>query len=162
MSATAALDVNDDAWMTLPHILHKVVMMCTTRRDMGVKEVMYLLLQSRGVVHNLEFVRAGTQGTDVEVVAGSTRRLAVRRDLLHAYAARHEDDAWVRGRPHEEIFQAMPYSEFAATSKLNSGGKILPHSRRNRVVSFRPFLSCKPRGERYADYCRNSLVKFRP
>ena len=162
VSATAALDANDETRMTLPQILRKMVTMCTKRRDMEVQEVMHLPLQSSSVVHNLEFVRASTQCTDVEVVAGSMRRRAVRRDLLHAYAARHEDDAWVRGRPHEEIFQAMPYSEFAATSKLNSGGKILPHSRRNRVVSFRPFLSCKPRGERYADYCRNSLVKFRP
>ena len=112
--------------------------MCTTRTDMGVQEVMHLLLQSRSVVHHLEFVRPSTQCTDVEMVAGGTRRLAVRRDLLHAHAARHQDDAWARGHPDEEVLQAMPYSEFAATFNLNRGGKILPHSRRNRVVSFRP------------------------
>ena len=66
---------------------------------MGVQEVMHLLLQSSSVMHNLEFVRASSQCTDVEVVAGGTRRLAVRRNLLHAYAARHEDDVWAWGRP---------------------------------------------------------------
>ena len=136
--------------------------MCTTRTDMGVQEVMHLLLQSRSVVHHLEFVRPSTQCTDVEMVAGGTRRLAVRRDLLHAHAARHQDDAWARGHPDEEVLQAMPYSEFAATFNLNRGGQILPHYRRNRVVSFRPFLSCEPRGERHVDDCHNSLVKFRP
>ena len=45
--------------------------------------------------------------------------------------------------------------------QAHQGGQILPHSRRNRGVSCRPFLSYKPRGDRYADYCRNSLVKFR-
>ena len=101
VAAAAALDANDETTMTLPLLL-KVVIMCTTSRDMSVQEVMHLLLQSSGVVHNLEFVRASTQFTDVEVVAGSTRRLAVRRDLLCAYAVRHEDDAWGRGRPDEE------------------------------------------------------------
>ncbi|CAN0561365.1 unnamed protein product, partial [Laminaria digitata] len=129
---------------------------------MGVQEVMHLLLQSSSVMHNLEFIRASTQCTDVEVVADGTRRLAVKRDLLPAYAARRDDDAWCRGKPEESQLAAMPYSEFAATFKLNRGGQILRHSRRNRVVSLGPFLSCKPRGERYADYCRNSLVKFRP
>ena len=56
----------------------------------------------------------------------------------------------------------MPFSELAATFNHDRGGQILPHSRRNRVVCFMPFLSCKPRGERNADYCRNSLEKFRP
>ena len=126
MSAAAALEANDDTRMMLPQILRKVVMMCTTRRDMGVKEVMYLLLQSRGVVHNLEFVRAGTQGTDVEVVAGSTRRLAVRRDLLHAYAARHEDDVCARGHPDDEVFGHSRTRSFLLPSTSTGEGRSYP------------------------------------
>ena len=36
VSAVTALGANDDTRMTLPQILRKVVMMCTTRRDMWV------------------------------------------------------------------------------------------------------------------------------
>ncbi|CAM9801951.1 unnamed protein product, partial [Laminaria digitata] len=56
--AAAAAQADDDATrMTLPQILRRVLMMCTTRRDMGVQEVMHLLLQSSSVINNFEFIR---------------------------------------------------------------------------------------------------------
>ena len=125
VAAAAALDANDETTMTLPLLL-KVVIMCTTSRDMSVQEVMHLLLQSSGVVHNLEFVRASTQCTDVEVVAGSTRRLAVRRDLLHAYAARHEDDVCARGHPDDEVFGHSRTRSFLPPSTSTGEGRSYP------------------------------------
>lgn len=50
----AAADDESDMRLTLREMMRKVMMKCTTRRDMGVQEVMHLLLQVPSVDHDLE------------------------------------------------------------------------------------------------------------
>ncbi|CAM9386991.1 unnamed protein product, partial [Ectocarpus sp. 8 AP-2014] len=163
----ATLDADDDDRLTLPSIMRKVLNMATTRRDMGVQEVQHLNLQTCNVLHNVEYVRAYTEQTSVEVEsAGADGGLRPVRDLLLAYSRRMDQDAWVPihgGRPQQDaVLEEMNYCTFAATYKLTREKKITTHDRKNRVVSFLPIFSHSPTSPKYADYCRSQLVKYRP
>lgn len=123
--------------------------------------MMHLLMQTPSVHHNLEFVVATTVANSTEVRGTSTGGLRCVRSLLDGYAARNNTDTWVARRDMPSGLEPMPYSEFASCFRVNRGGLITRLTGSNRAVSFRPFVSCSPRGGRYHEYCRNSLVKYR-
>ncbi|CAM9191521.1 unnamed protein product, partial [Pylaiella littoralis] len=155
------LEEGDENRLSLRQILRRVMQTCTTRRDMGAQEMMHLLMQTPSVNHDLEFVTASATAATSEVVAteaGGLRRVS---DLIDGYAKRCDPATWARARDAPSGLDSMPYSEFASRYRLQRGGKIVALTSRNRVVSFRPFVSSSPRGPRYYEYCRNSLVKFR-
>ena len=158
---SAGMDEGDDNRLSLQQILRRVLQTCTTRRDMGAQEVMHLLMQTPSVHHNLEFVITSTVVNNTEVVANNAGGLWRRAALLEGYARRSTRATWVRQQDVPQDIQAMPYSEFAARFRLTNDGRITALTGRNRVVSFQPFVSCNPRGPRYHEYCRNSLVKFK-
>ena len=124
---------------TMREMMRKVMIKCPTRRDMCVQEVMHLLLQVPSVDHDLEFVRARSETTSVELVeAGANGGLVGRRDLLQAYARRMH--AWAltaSGRPPVEECRSMPFSQ-SPDLHLNNGGRLVSHSSRNRVRSAPP------------------------
>lgn len=152
--------------LSLPQILRKIMNCATTRRDMGVQEVMHMNLQIPMVLNNVEFVRAATQNTDVEVERGAPEGgLRPVRGLLEAYARRMEETAWApqgRDRPADDVLLTMNFCEFAATFKLDRQQKIDAHTRDNRVVTFQPYFSNSATSPAYPDYCRSQLVKYRP
>lgn len=156
------MDEGDENRLSLVQILRRVLQTCTTRRDMGAQEVMHLLMQTASVYHDLEFVRASTVLNSHEVV-GNAEGSGLRRqaNLLEGYARRADMTAWAPRQAMPVNIAAMPYSEFAARFRLQRNGAITALTGRNRVVSFRPFASCNPRGSRYHEYCRNSLNKFK-
>ena len=163
----SGLDDSDEQRMELPAILRRVLMMAASRRDMGVQEVGHVKLELSQVLTNVEFIRASSQNTTVEVQRqGADGGLAPVRGLLVAYARRLEPNSWVvRGadRPHDEELEAMNYCEFCATSRLTRADKQLTrHDRANRVVTFVAFFSHKRSNPKYADYCRSQLVKLKP
>ena len=134
--------LDDPERLTLPQILRRIVNCATTRRDMGVQEVMHMNLQIPMVFNNVEFVRAATQNTDVEVQRGAPDGgLRPVRGLLEAYARRMDQGEWApqgRERPAVSDVAAMNFCEFAATFKLDRQQKIVAHTRDNRVVTFQP------------------------
>ena len=87
VNEAAELPLDGDERLSLPQIMRKVMNCATTRRDMGVQEVMHMNLQMPMVLNNVEFVRAATQNTDVEVRRGAPEGgLRPVRGLLEAYA----------------------------------------------------------------------------
>jgi len=158
--------LDDPERLTLPQILRRIVNCATTRRDMGVQEVMHMNLQIPMVFNNVEFVRAATQNTDVEVQRGAPDGgLRPVRGLLEAYARRMDQGEWApqgRERPAVSDVAAMNFCEFAATFKLDRQQKIVAHTRDNRVVTFQPYFSNSATSPVYPDYCRSQLVKYRP
>ena len=149
---------------SMPRMLQSAMMRCTTRRDMGAQEVQHLNMQEESVDHNLSFAKATTQRDSVELVAGSGGRPRIRRDLLTAYSERFDAQTWPhRAMLPNETLREMSYAEFAMTFYVGTDGLIKRfRGSRNRVITYRPFNSSDPRGDNYPDYCRNSLVKFRP
>ncbi|CAN0290285.1 unnamed protein product, partial [Scytosiphon promiscuus] len=167
IAAASSIEPGDEARQTVPQMMKRVLMMATTRRDMGVQEVVHLDLQVCSVLNNIEFVRAATQNTSVEVQrADAAGGVTSVRDLLVAYSHRMEESAWAvdgGGRPADaNELREMNYCTFVATYKLGAGKKIQTHNRNNRVVSFVPVYSNRASSPAYADYCRNQLVKLRP
>ncbi|CAB1108166.1 unnamed protein product [Ectocarpus sp. CCAP 1310/34] len=152
--------------LSLPQIMRKIINCATTRRDMGFQEVMHMNLQIPMVFKNVEFVRAATQNTDVEVERGAPEGgLRPVQGLLEAYARRMEESEWApegRNRPSNAVLSAMNFFEFAATFKTHRQQKIVAHTRKNRVVTFQPYFSHSTTSPAYPDYCRNQLVKYRP
>ena len=157
----AAADDQSDMRPTMREMMRKVMIKCPTRRDMCVQEVMHLLLQVPSVDHDLEFVRARSETTSVELVdAGANGGLVGRQ-----YARRMQDDAsalTASARPPVEECRSMPFSQFAPDFRLNNGGRLVSYTRRNRVILFSPTFSSNPRSSTYPDCYRNSLVRFRP
>ncbi|CAN0170751.1 unnamed protein product [Scytosiphon promiscuus] len=159
-------DASEEERLELPAILRRVLMKATTRRDMGVQEVQHLNLETSLVLTDVEFVRASTQNTVVEVRRregeGGTAPV---RDLLVAYSTRMDESSWTvdgGGRPPDNELEAMNYCEFCATFKLTRDKRLKRHDRTNRVVTFVPFFSHKRSNPKYPDYCRTQLVKLKP
>eukprot|EP00752_Nemacystus_decipiens_P018636 g16710.t1 len=160
------LDPGDDGRQMVSQMMRRVLMMATTRRDMGVQEVMHMDLQLSNVLNNVEFVRASSQMMSVELQhaepAGGVTSV---RDLLVAYSQRMEVSSWADnggGRPaSDDELREMNYCTFAATYKLDGRKRIRAHERANRVVSFVPVYSNRPSNPTYADYCRNQLGERR-
>ncbi|CAN0437320.1 unnamed protein product, partial [Pylaiella littoralis] len=162
----ASLEGENDARLTLPSILRRAFNTATTRRDMGVQEVQHLNLQTCSVLNDVEYVRANTEDTSVEVQRGrGGGGLAPVRGLIQAYSVRLESAPWAAdggGRPPQDRgLEGMNYCTFAATYKLTRDKKIKRHDRKNGVASFLPFSNSRPTHPNYADYCRRQLVKFR-
>ncbi|CAN0124566.1 unnamed protein product, partial [Scytosiphon promiscuus] len=149
-----------------PHmgaLLQRTMMRATTRRDMGCQEVMHNLLQMESVLHNLAFATVDTEDTTVELNASARCTT-----LLQGYQYRLESRVWsptISDKPSNDILEAMSYAEFAAQFFIpRTSARQIKRiaSDTNRVVTFKPWGSSNPAGDRYPDYCRNSLVRFKP
>ena len=159
----AASDGQSDMRPTLRDMMRNVTMKCTTRRDMGVQEVMHLLLQVPSVDHDLEFLRARSETISIELVDdGANGGLVGRRDLLQAYALRMQDDAWAltaSGRPPLRSAGACRSLRSTQNFRFNNRGRLVSHTRTTRLIMSCPTFSSNPRSCTYLDYCRNILVR---
>ena len=121
INAAAESDPADGETRTVRDMLRFAMMTCTTRRDMGVQEVMHLLSQIRSGRHDLHFKQACNRKKTVELRRTSDGGRQLGLDLLDAYSDRSTPDVWFPADtlPAHAVMVPMSYGDFA--SKFDVG-----------------------------------------
>ena len=145
----AAHALPEDDRQSMSTMLKRAMMRATTRRDMGVQEVMHNLLQMDSVLHNLTFANVSTEDKAVEL--NEDGRCAT---LLEGYRFRMQANRWapsVRNKPTDSVLRDMSLATFAAAFYIpKTRARQINRIRTgvNRVVTFLPWGSSNPRGDR--------------
>ena len=91
------------------------------------------------------------------------------KTLIDLYCVRTDSSNWFNieiFNQHENNLLQMPLRDFCKAFMVGVRGvrrnKICTHLKTNYVALFYPKYSSKPESEKYVEYCRSNLIKYRP
>ena len=84
--------------------------------------------------------------------------------MIDAYAKRHDIQIWSNERLYRNLTDpdALPLLNFCLQYYVNRDNTIAARAGNNVVINFYPVYSCDPQGPSYIDYCKISLLKYKP
>ena len=141
-------------------VCRKMLMALVGERDISTTEAGHQLFSTPMTMSSEDFVVQSLQAERKVKVDASEGGAKVEKNMLDIYGARLSKKGLTVGE--RETLTNMNFQSFVANNKPVPGGGGFQRREKEAIVIFFPRPSGTIGGKQYLEYCRLSLIKFKP